>query len=58
MSLLGFIDTVSDISLANAVFTIVKNVFSLFVLIGLKIVSISLVIRSSRNDLAPLCPIL
>ena len=46
LSLLVFIDNVSDISLAIAVFPIVEKVFSLFVLIGLKILSVSLVIRS------------
>ena len=58
MSLLAFIDTVSDISLAIAVFPIVEKVFSLFVLIGFKILSVSLVIRSSTKDLAPFCPML
>ena len=56
MSLLAFIDAVSDIGLAIAVFPIVEKVFSLFVLIGLKILSVSLVIRFSTKDFAPFCP--
>ena len=58
MSLLVFIDTVSDINLAIAVFIIMEKVLSLFVLIGLEILSVSLVIRSSTKDLAPLCPMI
>ena len=58
MSLLSFIDIVSDISLAIAVFPIVEKVFSLFVLIGLKIFLVSLVIQSSTKDLAPFFPML
>ena len=35
-----------------------EEVFSLFVLIGFKILSVSLVIRSSTKDLAPFCPMM
>ena len=58
MSLLAFTDNVTDINLAIVVFPRVGKVFSLLVLIGLKLLSVSLFLRSSTKDLAPLCHML
>ena len=58
MSLLAFSDMVSDLIKSIAVFRIVEKVFSFIVLIGLKIVLVSLVTRSSTKALSSCCPIL
>ena len=58
VSLLAFCDIVSDLILANVVFPTGDNVFSLFVVIALKILSVSLVIRFSTKALVPFWPML